>query len=174
MKRPYPQPRRGPFDPAPAGKLSRALPALTVMLGSLVTIWPFIATIPVLPPMGLLMLLGWRLMRSDNFHIWAALPLGLFDDLLSGQPLGSSMLLWMLCFFAIDLIEQRLMFRDFWQDWLIASGAIAFCLIAGRFFATPITAHVDTVLLVQVAITIMLFPVVSRLCAWLDEKRESA
>ena len=174
MKRPQPQPRRGPFDPAPAGKLSRALPALTVMLGSLVTIWPFIATIPVLPPMGLLMLLGWRLMRSDNFHIWAALPLGLFDDLLSGQPLGSSMLLWMLCFFAIDLIEQRLMFRDFWQDWLIASGAIAFCLIAGRFFATPITAHVDTVLLVQVAITIMLFPVVSRLCAWLDEKRESA
>ena len=174
MKRPHPQPRRGPFDPAPAGKLSRALPALTVMLGSLVTIWPFIATIPVLPPMGLLMLLGWRLMRSDNFHIWAALPLGLFDDLLSGQPLGSSMLLWMLCFFAIDLIEQRLMFRDFWQDWLIASGAIAFCLIAGRFFATPITAHVDTVLLVQVAITIMLFPVVSRLCAWLDEKRESA
>ena len=174
MKRPYPQPRRGPFDPAPAGKLSRALPALTVMLGSLVTIWPFIATIPVLPPIGLLMLLGWRLMRSDNFHIWAALPLGLFDDLLSGQPLGSSMLLWMLCFFAIDLIEQRLMFRDFWQDWLIASGAIAFCLIAGRFFATPITAHVDTVLLVQVAITIMLFPVVSRLCAWLDEKRESA
>lgn len=174
MKRPHPQPRRGPFDPAPAGKLSRALPALTVILGSLVTIWPFVATIPVLPPMGLLMLLGWRLMRSDNFHIWAALPLGLFDDLLSGQPLGSSMLLWMLCFFAIDLIEQRLMFRDFWQDWLIASGAIAFCLIAGRFFATPITAHVDTVLLVQVAITIMLFPVVSRLCAWLDEKRESA
>ena len=174
MKRPHPQPRRGPFDPAPAGKLSRALPALTVMLGSLVTIWPFIATIPVLPPMGLLMLLGWRLMRSDNFYIWAALPLGLFDDLLSGQPLGSSMLLWMLSFFAIDLIEQRLMFRDFWQDWLIASGAIAFCLIAGRFFAAPITAHVDTVLLVQVAITIMLFPVVSRLCAWLDEKRESA
>lgn len=174
MKTPRPQPRRGPFDPAPAGKLSRALPALTVMLGSLVTIWPFVATIPVLPPMGLLMLLGWRLMRSDNFHIWAALPLGLFDDLFSGQPLGSAMLLWMLCFFAIDLIEQRLMFRDFWQDWLIASGAIGFCLIAGRFLATPITAHVDTVLLVQVAITIMLFPVVSRLCAWLDGKRESA
>lgn len=174
MKTPRPQPRRGPFDPAPAGKLSRALPALTVMLGSLMTIWPFVATIPVLPPMGLLMLLGWRLMRSDNFHIWAALPLGLFDDLFSGQPLGSAMLLWMLCFFAIDLIEQRLMFRDFWQDWLIASGAIGFCLIAGRFLATPITAHVDTVLLVQVAITIMLFPVVSRLCAWLDGKRESA
>ena len=105
---------------------------------------------------------------------WAAAPLGLFDDLLSGQPLGSAVLLWSLAFVAIDMIEQRLVYRDFWQDWLIASGAIAFCLIAGRFFATPITAHVDTVLLVQVAITIMLFPVVSRLCAWLDEKRESA
>lgn len=174
MRRPQPQPRRGPFDPAPAGKLSRALPALTVMLGSLVTIWPFIASISLLPPMGLLMLLGWRLMRADNFHIWAALPLGLFDDLLSGQPLGSAMLLWMLCFFAIDLIEQRLVFRDFWQDWLIASGAIGFYLITGRLLATPIVAHVDTVLLMQAIISIMLFPVVARLCAWLDGKRESA
>jgi hypothetical protein len=33
--------------------------------------------------------------------------------------------------------EHRLVFRDFWQDWLIASGAIAFCLIAGRFLAVP-------------------------------------
>jgi rod shape-determining protein MreD len=174
LPHPLPQPRRGPFDPAPAGKLSRALPALTVMSGSLVTIWPVIANIPVLPPIGLLMLLGWRLMRSDNFYIWAALPLGLFDDMLSGQPLGSSMLLWTLCFFAIDLIEQRLMFRDFWQDWLIASGAISFCLIVGRYFATPIAAHVDTLLLMQAIISIMSFPIVARLCAWLDGKRESA
>ena len=50
------------------------------------------------------------------------LPLGLFDDLVSGQPLGSAMLLWTLCFLAIDVLEQRLVWRDFWQDWLIAVG----------------------------------------------------
>jgi hypothetical protein len=34
------------------------------------------------------------------------------------------MLLWSLTSLAIDLFEHRLVFRDFWQDWLIASGAI--------------------------------------------------
>jgi rod shape-determining protein MreD len=71
----------------------------------------------------------------------------------------------------IDLIDQRLVFRDFWQDWLIAAGAIGFCLIAGRLVAAPIGAHVDTVLLVQIVISTMLFPLVARFCAWLDRKR---
>ncbi|MFC3580808.1 rod shape-determining protein MreD [Sphingomonas hylomeconis] len=169
-----PRRRAGPFDPAPLSPIARILPALTIMAGSLITIWPFIATIPALPPFGLLMLLGWRLLRADALPIWGALPLGLFDDLLSGQPFGSSMLLWQLCFFAIDLLDQRIVYRDFWQDWMIAAGATGFCLILGRAFATPLAAHVDTVLLLQAAIAIMLFPVVARLCAWLDGKRGDA
>ncbi|MEG3086418.1 rod shape-determining protein MreD [Sphingomonas sp. PB4P5] len=169
-----PRPRAGPFDPAPLGPIARVLPALSVMAGSLLTIWPYIASFPILPPMGLVMLLGWRLLRTDSFPIWGALPLGLFDDLLSGQPLGSAMLLWQLCFFAIDMIDQRLVYRDFWQDWLVAACAIGFCLIMGRAFATPFGAHVDTVLLLQASIAIMLFPLCARLCAWLDGKRGDA
>ena len=53
----------------------------SVMLGSLVTIVPAVATFPWLPPFGLLMLLGWRLHRADSLKVWAAVPLGLFDDL---------------------------------------------------------------------------------------------
>lgn len=166
-------PRRGPFDAAPLGQIARAVPSLIVIVGSLITILPFVAIVPILPPFGLLMLLGWRLLRTDAFPIWAALPLGLFDDLLSGQPLGSAMLLWSLSFFVIDVINQRLVYRDFWQDWLIAAGAIALCLLMGRAFAAPIGAHVDTSVLLQIVISILLFPLMSWACAWLDAKRGS-
>ena len=168
------EPTRGPFDAAPPRVAVRLLPAVSVVLASLVTTWPFVASFPFLPPLGLMMLLAWRLSRADVFAIWAPLPLGFFDDLVSGQPLGNAMLLWTLCFFMIDLIDQRLVFRDFWQYWLIATGSIGFCLIAGRLIAAPLGAHVDTVLLLQIVISAMLFPLVARLCAWLDRKRQGS
>ncbi|MCT8000520.1 rod shape-determining protein MreD [Sphingomonas sanguinis] len=160
-----------PFDPGLPPARARALPWLTVMAGSLVAIVPVVAIVPLQPPMGLLMLLAWRLVARFALRLWAAAPLGLFDDLLSGQPLGSAMLLWSLTSLAIDLFEHRLVFRDFWQDWLIASGAIAFCLITGRFLAVPVGAQVDAPLILQIVITILLFPMATRLVAWIDRKR---
>ena len=53
----------------------------------------------------------------------------------------------------------------------LASGAIAFCLIAGRFIAVPVGAQVDAPLIIQIAITILLFPMATRLVAWIDRKR---
>lgn len=164
---------RGPFDEAPDRSLARFLPAVSVVLASSLTLWPFIARVPLLPPFGLLILLGWRLARPESLRIWAPLPLGFFDDLISGQPLGSAMLLWMACFFMIDLVDQRVIHRDFWQDWLVAAGSIAFCLIVGRLVASPLGAHVDTVLLLQVAVTILLFPLAARLCALLAGEEEA-
>lgn len=150
------------------------IPALTVIGGSLITVWPFIGNFPILPPFGLMMLLAWRLRRPDVFRIWAPLPLGAFDDLVSGQPFGSAVLLWTLCFFMIDLFDQRLGFRDYWQDWGIAAVMIGFCLILGRLVASPIAAQVDTLLLLQVLVATMIFPVIARLCAWIDRRREPA
>lgn len=166
-------PVRGPFDEAPDPAATRFVPALSVLIGSAITIWPIIASVQILPPLGLLMLLGWRLTRTESFRVWAPLPLGLFDDLVSGQPLGSAMVLWTLCFFMIDLIDQRIVYRDFWQDWLIAGGAIGFCLILGRLIASPLDAHVDTVLLLQIAISILLFPLAARICVLLAGDEEA-
>lgn len=163
-----------PFDPPLPRSRARALPWVTVMAGSLVTIVPVVATLPLLPPCGLLMLLAWRLLAPLALRRWAPAPLGLFDDLVSGQPLGSAMMLWTLAFFLIDLFDQRTLFRAFAQDWLIASGAIAFCLIGGRLVATPLGAHVDGVLLVQVIVTALLFPCAARLVAWIDRRRIAA
>ncbi|WP_174293109.1 rod shape-determining protein MreD [Sphingomonas bacterium] len=161
------RPFRQPLAPGRA----RAIPWLSVVAGSLLATLPLVVTIPILPPFGLLMLLAWRLIAPFALRRWAAGPLGLFDDLVSGQPLGSAVLLWSLCFLAIELVEQRLLFREFWQDWLIAAGAAAFCLIAGRFIAVPLAAHVDAIVGVQAAATALLFPVAARLVAWIDAKR---
>jgi len=144
------------------------LAPLSVVLGSLITLIPVVATFPFLPPFGLLMLLGWRLTNVDSLKVWSAAPLGFVDDILSGQPIGSATLFWSLCFILIDVIDTRLVWRNFWQDWLIASGAIAFCLIATRLVATPLQAHVDTALLLQIVVCAALFPLVSRLCLRLD------
>jgi rod shape-determining protein MreD len=163
-----------PFaQPLPEGR-ARAIPWLSVMGGSLVTIMPIVASLPLLPPMGLLMLIAWRLLARFALRPWAAAPLGAFDDLLSGQPLGSAVLLWSLCFLAIDLVEQRLVFRDFWQDWVIAGVAVAACLIAGRIIALPLGARIDLVLLAQIVIAVMLFPMAARIVAWIDRKRGPA
>ena len=164
---------RSPVEWVPLGRSEKKpraiwLAPLSVMLGSMVTLLPFVATVPLLPPFGLMMLLGWRLVRGDSMKVWTPVLLGLFDDMLSGQPIGSSMCFWTLCVLVIDVLDTRLVWRDFWQDWLIASGAIAFCLIAGRLVAAPFYAHVDTALLFQVLISAALFPVIARFCAWLD------
>jgi rod shape-determining protein MreD len=144
------------------------LAPLSVMLGSLMTLLPVVASVPFLPPVGLMVLLGWRMLRGDSMRVWVPVLLGFFDDMVSGQPLGSAMLLWTLCVLAIDVLDTRLVWRDFWQDWLIASGAIGFCLIAGRLVAAPFGAHVDTALLLQILASAALFPLIYRLCAWFD------
>lgn len=160
-----------PFaQPLPPGR-ARALPWATVIAGSTVTIVPVVAAVPILPPLGLLMLLAWRLLARFALRPWAAAPLGFVDDLLSGQPLGSAVLLWSLCFLGIDLVERRLVYRDFWQDWLIAAAAIVFCLAGGRALAVPLAAHVDGAMLAQGLAGILLFPLAARLVAWIDRKR---
>ena len=148
-----------------------AIPVASVMAGSLVTIIPFIATFPVLPPFGLMVLLGWRLMRPDTLRIWSPIPFGFFDDLVSGQPLGSAVMLWTLSFLIVDMLDNRILGREFSQDWILAAGAIGFSLVGGRLIATSIEAHVDTLLLFQVIVSVLLYPFVARWIVWLDRKR---
>lgn len=151
---------------------ARWLAPLSIVLATLITLIPFKATAPLLPPFGLMMMLAWRLHRPDLLKPWAPLLLGFVDDMVSGQPLGNAMFFWTVSFIAIDVLDTRIVWRDFLQDWLLAAGAIGFCLIGGRLVATPLDAHVDTVLLIQILISIALFPVLSRLVSRLDQRRK--
>ncbi|MGN5374138.1 rod shape-determining protein MreD [Sphingomonas hankookensis] len=161
----------GPDDDRAERVLTRKV-VVSILAGSLVTLLPVVATVPFLPPFGLLMFLSWRLLRPGALPVWAAAPLGMFDDLVSGQPLGSAVLLWQLCSLMLDLVDTRLVTRDFWQDWLLAGGAIALCLVAGRAFATSLSAHVDTVLLFQTIVSVALFPAATRLCTALAGRED--
>lgn len=160
-----------PFEPRLPRRRARALPWAMVAGASLLTVAPAIATLAWLPPLGLVVLLTWRLLARFALRPWAAAPLGLFDDLVSGQPLGSAVLLWSLCFLVIDVIELRLAERSFLLDWLIAAGLVAAALVAGRFIASPASAPLATVLAVQIAAGVLLFPAAARFVAWVDRRR---
>ncbi|WP_375402384.1 rod shape-determining protein MreD [uncultured Sphingomonas sp.] len=160
-----------PFAPVLPPRRARALPWATVIGASALTAVPVVATLPLMPPLGLLMLLTWRLLARFALRRWAAAPLGLFDDLVSGQPLGSAVLSWSLCFLVIDLVEQRSGDRDVARDWLIAAGLIAGVLILGRVIAAPMSAPLAPVLAAQIAAAVLLFPAFARIVGWIDRRR---
>ena len=151
---------------------ARIVPVVSTLAGSLVQALPLVATAPVMPPLGLLMLIGWRLLRPELWLAWVALPLGAFDDLVSGQPLGSAATLWTASFLVLDMIDDRLIWRDYWIEWAVAAAIIGFCM-AGAWAAAAFTAGTaafDTIV-PQMLVTILCFPAVVRLCAVLDRWR---
>lgn len=148
------------------------IPAATVIAGSLLCLVPLIAQAPLMPPIALMIFLAWRFLRPEIWPIWAGLPFGLFDDLMSGNPIGSGMLLWTAILLALDFAENRAMWRDYWIDWLLATGALT-SYIMGAMVLNALTGGgwIFWPLLPQIAATILLFPLALRLCARLDRRR---
>lgn len=152
--------------------IALAVPWLSIMLGSLLPML-FIATaLPLVPPGGFLMLVAWRLVRPGLLPVWAGLPLGLFDDLFSGQPLGSAVLLWSSTMIAIELLDRRIPWRSFPQDWIAAGLALLGYLLAA-FLVSGATATTPALVALgpQVLLSVLLFPAAARLVATLDRLR---
>lgn len=172
MKRPFEDTLTRRINKAPSPIVAVAVPWIMVMLGSLVPALPIIASTPVIPPFGFMLLVAWRQIRPGLLPVWAGLPLGLFDDLYSGQPFGSAMLIWSLSMIVLDMIEARFPWRTFWQEWLVGSLMVSVCLLAGAVFAnasggsTPVT-----IIAPQVILAILLYPLVGRLVAVFDRFR---
>ena len=78
---------------APSPVLAVGLPWLSIMVSSIASTILVIASAPVMPPLGFLAYLAWRQLRPGLLPMWAGLPLGVVDDLYSGQPFGSAVLL---------------------------------------------------------------------------------
>jgi rod shape-determining protein MreD len=157
---------------APSPLLARGVPWLSVMLGSLLPAWLFMASTPAVPPLGFLVLLGWRQLRPGLLPVWAGLPLGFFDDLYSGQPMGSGILLWSAAMIVLDAIEARFPWRDFAMEWLVAAALIVVYVIACLGTANIAGAHTPlAVLPPQIVLTVLVYPVVGRIVAALDRFR---
>lgn len=149
-----------------------AIPIASVILASMVTTLPVLTTQPLLPPFGFLMFLSWRLMRPGLLPVWSGVPFGLIDDVFSGQPFGSAGLLWSLAMLVIEVIDSRAIWRDHIQDWLIAALLIAAILLGGLWITGMAHAAVSPVILLpQIALSILLYPLVVRICARLDSWR---
>lgn len=161
-----------PINRAPLPWLAVGLPWVSIMAMSLVTFSPVIASAPVIPPLAFMTLLGWRMLRPSFLPVWAGLPLGAWDDLYSGQPFGSGIVLWSAAMLAMDVIDERFLWRGFMQDWLAAAVLLSAYLLLGASVA-GFAAGYPLPLMIgpQWLTTVALFPVVNRLVALLDRVR---
>jgi rod shape-determining protein MreD len=159
-------------DVAIWGLRRQALPILTTLGASLLDALPIVMTVPLVPDFAFLVLIAWRLLRPEMWLAHVALPLGLFNDLIAGHPLGQSMALWTITFLVFDVIDSRLGWRDYWTDWFFASLAILFYTFGAWGIARLMGNHAPFgVLLPQLVLSIFSYPVVARLVLALDRWR---
>lgn len=148
-----------------------AVPAGSVMVGSALSGLPFIVETPIMPPFGFILLLSWRMLRSDLWPVWIGIPLGFWDDLISGQPVGSAVALWTITMLAMDALDRRVVWRNYWIDWALAGMALLVLLVTGALLARAGNAA-DIIRLIapQYTLSVFLVPLamllVSRLDAW--------
>ena len=164
-------PRLG--EPASLWRM-RIVPVATVMLASALPLMlPLVANSPVLPPLGLLFFLCWQLLRTEMWPVWIGLPLGLWDDLFSGQPIGTAIGLWTLASIAIHYSSQRIYWRGFLHDWTIAALLIAIIQSLAALIAHPdaATGRVLGLVVPQVVISTLLVPLFMRLTGKFDNFR---
>ena len=97
------------------------VPAASVVVASLLATLPIIVEDGWFPDCGFLMLIGWRLRRTDVWPSWWAAPLGLLNDLIAGHAIGLSVTMWTLSMLALDLLDRRTAWRDYWIEWALAT-----------------------------------------------------
>ena len=150
----------------------RFVPVGSTLAASLLALLPIVSASPLVPEASLLVVIAWRLLRPEIWPAHMALPLGLFNDLVAGHPLGQSMALWTIIFLACDYVDSRLGFRDYWMDWLIAAAAILFYTGACWYIAGVMGSRIEfPVMLPQLAAAVLAYPLVARLVLGLDRWR---
>ena len=91
-----------------------------------------------------------------------------------GQPMGSSMLFWTLTLLSLGLCDRWMMWRDYRQDWVIASLAIILALLGGLAIANMAGGETSALFLIpQIVVSLLVFPLIVRICGGLDRLRWS-
>lgn len=165
---------RGKINLAPSPWRANIVPYASILIASLIPFWVMSDAMPLAPPFGFILFLTWRIMRPGLFPLWIGVPLGAFDDLFSGQPFGSAILLWSVTMITLELIESRFPWTGFWRDWFTASLAIVLYIIAAMAATgAPITHHLAIAAIPQVLIAVLIYPWFARMVAWFDRFRLS-
>ena len=164
-------PRLG--EPASLWRM-RLVPIISVMVASALPLMlPLVASSPVLPPLGLLMFLRWQLLRTEMWPVWVGLPLGLWDDLFSGAPIGTAVFLWTAASIAIAYAAQRIYWRGFFHDWAIGALLVAIIQALAALLTHPhaLTGRVLALVAPQIVVSILLVPLFLRLTGKFDNFR---
>ena len=148
------------------------IPAASVVAASLLSALPIVADTGWWPDFAFLVLIAWRLLRSDAWPAWWAAPLGFVNDLLSGQPIGFSVALWTASMLVLDIADRRTLWRDYWIEWALA----ALLLFAYETAEWKVAEWVGAALpfstiLPPLVIAVFAFPIAAWLVSRLDHWR---
>lgn len=150
----------------------RFVPLGSTVAAILLSLLPIVSSAPLVPDLGFLVLVTWRLLRPEIWSARVALALGLLNDLVAGHPIGQSMLLWTAAFLIFDFLDARLGFRDYLMDWLIGAGAIIFHTVGAWYIALLMGSDVRfAIILPQMGLGVLAYPLVARLVLALDRWR---
>lgn len=150
----------------------RIIPAGSVVAGSLLALLPIVSQAGWMPDAGFLMLIAWRLLRSDAWPAWWAAPLGFANDLIAGTPIGQSVAFWSAVMLLLDLADRRTMWRDYWLEW----GLAGLLILANEWFSWRISgwsgARVPfSAMWPSVLVSLVAFPLAAGIVGLLDRWR---
>lgn len=161
--------RRINKGPLPA---SAYVPAASVALASFLAALPIVVESGWFPDFAFLLLIAWRLLRADAWPSWWAAPLGFVNDVLAGYPIGLSVVVWTASMLALDLLDRRTIWRDYWIEWLLAAILILFHEAAQWQVAKWMGAAVPfSAMIPPIIISIAAFPVAAWLVGRIDRWR---
>lgn len=148
------------------------VPAASVVAASMLAALPIVSSSGWYPDVGFLVLIAWRLLRADAWPAWWAAPLGLANDLLTGSPIGLSVAWWTAAMIALDVVDRRTIWRDYWIEWalaailLLVNEAAEWQVAALMGAAFPFAAAMP-----PLAIAILCFPIAAWLVGRIDHWR---
>jgi rod shape-determining protein MreD len=150
------------------------VPVASTLAAASLSLLPIVTNAPISPDWGFMVLLAWRLLRPEMWTATIALPLGFFNDLVSGHPIGQSMALWAATLLILDMVDSRAMYRDYWMDWLLAIVLMLFYIGGSWAVAGMMGSKVEFAMLwPQIAFSVLAYPLVARLVVGLDRWRLS-
>ena len=148
------------------------VPAISVVLASLLSVLPIVTSTGWYPEFGFLALIAWRLLRSDPWPAWWAAPLGLANDLITGSPIGLSVAWWTGVMILLDLVDRRTIWRDYWIEWGLAAVLLFLNESIERWAAGLVGSHLPFSKIVPpLLISIFVFPIAAWLVARIDHWR---
>jgi rod shape-determining protein MreD len=148
------------------------IPAASVVAMSALAILPVMTRLGAWPDFGFLMLIAWRLLRADAWPAWWAAPLGFVNDLLTGAPIGLSVSLWTAVMLAMELVDRRTQWRDYWIEWGLAAVLILAAETLEWKVAGWMVAPVPFMqMLPSIVISILAFPLFAYMASRIDRWR---